>query len=61
MLEKHRKYSPEFKSEAVRLVIETPRRGRLGQKIARVAATCAMGSWVVIGVVPVVVAICALR
>lgn len=40
---------------------ETPRRGRLGQKIARVAATCAMGSWVVIGVVPVVVAICALR
>jgi hypothetical protein len=40
---------------------KTPRRRRLGQKIARVAATCAMGSWVVIGVVPVVVAICALR
>ena len=39
----------------------TPRRGRLGQKIARVAATCAMASWVVIGVVPVVVALCALR
>src|ERR1700712_1985503 len=36
---------------------ETPRRGRLGQKIARVAATCAMGSWVVIGGVPVGVAV----
>lgn len=31
MLEKRRKYSPEFKSEAVRLVIETPRRGRRGR------------------------------
>ena len=39
----------------------TVRRGRLGQKLARVAATCAMGSWVLIGVIPVVVAICALR
>ena len=37
------------------------RRSRLGQNLARWAATCAMGSWVLIGVIPVVVAICALR
>ena len=37
------------------------RRNRFGQKLARFAAACAMGSWVVIGVVPVIVAICALR
>ena len=43
------------------LVCELPRRNGFGQKLARWAATCAMGSWVVIGVVPVVVAICALR
>ena len=40
---------------------DMPRRGRFGQKMARVAATCAMGSWVVIGIVPLVVVICALR
>jgi len=40
---------------------ERPRRGRFSQKLARWAATFAMGSWVVIGVVPVVVAICAFR
>jgi hypothetical protein len=40
---------------------EMPRRSRFGQTLARWAATCAMGSWVVIGVVPVVVVICALR
>ena len=37
------------------------RRGRVTGKLARWAATCAMGSWLVIGVVPLVVAICALR
>jgi hypothetical protein len=37
------------------------RRSRFGRRLARFAAVCAMGSWVVIGVVPVVVAICALR
>ena len=42
-------------------IMHAPRRPRLGQKMARWAATLAMGSWVVIGVVPVVVAICALR
>ncbi|WP_428375165.1 hypothetical protein [Lichenicoccus sp.] len=36
-----------------------PRR-RVGQSMARWATLCAMLSWVVIGVVPVVVAICAL-
>ena len=40
---------------------DAPRRGRFTQKLARWAATFAMGSWVVIGVIPVVVAICALR
>ena len=40
---------------------ELPRQRGVRQKLARWAATCAMGSWVVIGVVPVVVAICALR
>ena len=40
---------------------DRPRRNGLGQHLARWAATCAMGSWVVIGLVPVVVAICALR
>lgn len=40
---------------------DAPRRSRLGHKLARWAATFAMGSWVVIGVIPVVVAICALR
>lgn len=40
---------------------ETVRRSRVGQKLARWAATCAMASWVLIGVIPVVVAICALR
>lgn len=37
------------------------RRGRLGQTAARWAATAAMGSWLVLGVVPLVVVICALR
>ncbi len=40
---------------------QMPRRGRLPGKLARWAATCALGSWLVIGVVPLVVAICALR
>ncbi len=40
---------------------QSQRRGRVSQKLARVAVTCAMGSWVVIGIVPLVVAICALR
>ncbi len=40
---------------------QTPRRGRFAGRLARWAATCAMGSWLVIGVVPLVVAICALR
>ena len=40
---------------------DMPRRGGIGYKLARWAATFAMGSWVVIGIVPVVVAICALR
>lgn len=40
---------------------DAPSRSGFGQKLARWAATCAMGSWVVIGVVPLVVAICALR
>ncbi len=40
---------------------DVPHRGRFAPKLARWAATFAMGSWVVIGVIPVVVAICALR
>nr|WP_321986687.1 hypothetical protein [uncultured Lichenicoccus sp.] len=35
-------------------------RRRVRQSVARWATLCAMLSWVVIGVVPVVVAICAL-
>ena len=42
-------------------ILETPRRRGFGQSMARWTATVAMGSWVVIGVVPIVVAICALR
>lgn len=38
-----------------------PRRGKVGPLVARWAATCAMGSWVVIGLVPLLVVICALR
>ena len=40
---------------------EQPRRGKFSHGVARWAATFAMGSWVVIGIVPLVVAICALR
>ena len=40
---------------------EMPSRRGFGHTLARWAATCAMGSWVVIGLVPLVVAICALR
>ncbi|MBB3175344.1 hypothetical protein FHR90_003198 [Endobacter medicaginis] len=36
-----------------------PRRG-MGYAAARIAATVAMGSWVVIGIVPVIVVISAL-
>jgi len=38
-----------------------PRRGRFGPAVARWAATFAMGSWVVMGLVPLLVVICALR
>lgn len=39
--------------------INRPRRG-MGYAAARIAATVAMGSWVVIGIVPVIVVISAL-
>ena len=42
-------------------VEQMPRRGRRAGRLARWAATCALGSWLVVGVVPLVVAICALR